>query len=548
MPQKPQILFTSPAGPYEKHPIDDDPVDFFYYRNTFKQKMFRLKSWQSWHSLHFLAQNTPVASVVLENPTMKKFHEEVNNGTYSTIAIAFTAVHLKVVREMLGWIKHTHPAITIILGGYGTPYLEEDTDTAVEIRQRTDHICSGEGISFMRKFCAEKYGVKSSEPIKQNLLPARNCFIHSDIVLFKQSIIVARLGCRAGCPFCSTSGQFHKKIFTYLEGAELAGTVVNTADRYPSIQSALIYSEDFLADRDAVLQFKNILAPLLHKRKSPFFLTVFASVRSISQYAPEELTEIGIGTIFVGVESLDENAIRTERLHKRGTAVEPAVRQLHAQGIATICSLIVGWDIHNENDMERDLDAFIRLQPSLYQIIPMLAAPGTPLWHTLKKEGRLSPEAIEKQWGINRFNFPLKNASAGRVLKMIHDAYLRLAEEGGPWPIRLAQVYLNGMKWCSRQKKPLFRKRARQYRRMVIQLLPLAVTTPIFFHDRRLRLQVLSFLKECFRHLPLQTVTGTVIGMVLAPLLCSVYGFVLFRNALRSSGDLPPFIRKMYNS
>src|SRR5665811_552727 len=98
---KPKILFTSPCGPYAKLPVDKDPIDYFYYRNTYKQKMFRLRSFQSWHSLHFMAQNIPVSSVVLENPSMKAFQKEINKGEYEIVAIGFTILLTKKVLEMV---------------------------------------------------------------------------------------------------------------------------------------------------------------------------------------------------------------------------------------------------------------------------------------------------------------------------------------------------------------------------------------------------------------------------------------------------------------
>ena len=79
---KPGILFTSPCGPYTKLPLDKDPIDYFYYRNTYKQKVFQLRSFQSWHSLHFLAQNIPVESVVLENPSTKVGPGRTGQGDY----------------------------------------------------------------------------------------------------------------------------------------------------------------------------------------------------------------------------------------------------------------------------------------------------------------------------------------------------------------------------------------------------------------------------------------------------------------------------------
>ena len=77
MKNQPKILFTSPCGPYPKLPVDKDPIDYFYYRNTYKQGLFQLRSFQSWHSLHYMAQNIAVPSVVLENPSMTVFQKEV---------------------------------------------------------------------------------------------------------------------------------------------------------------------------------------------------------------------------------------------------------------------------------------------------------------------------------------------------------------------------------------------------------------------------------------------------------------------------------------
>ena len=116
MKNNPKILFTSPCGPYPKLPVDKDPIDYFYYRNTYKQGLFQLRSFQSWHSLHFMAQNVAVDTVVLENPTTSTFQKEVNSGFYDIIAIGFTILLTKKVFEMAEWVKLNHPEIEIEIG------------------------------------------------------------------------------------------------------------------------------------------------------------------------------------------------------------------------------------------------------------------------------------------------------------------------------------------------------------------------------------------------------------------------------------------------
>ena len=123
-----KILFASPCGPYPKLPVENDPIDYFYYRNTYRQGLFQLRSFQSWHALHFMAQNIGVASVVMENPSEQAFQKEVNNGKYEIIAIGFTILLTKKVLEMVEWVKHHHPAIEIVLGGYGTAVFKESFD------------------------------------------------------------------------------------------------------------------------------------------------------------------------------------------------------------------------------------------------------------------------------------------------------------------------------------------------------------------------------------------------------------------------------------
>ena len=85
-----------------------------------------MRSFQSWHSLHFLAQNIPVSSVVFENPSIKSFKKEIQLNDYHIVAIGFTVVLIDKVLEMATWLKSNFPKIEIVLGGYGTAAFKDN--------------------------------------------------------------------------------------------------------------------------------------------------------------------------------------------------------------------------------------------------------------------------------------------------------------------------------------------------------------------------------------------------------------------------------------
>jgi len=137
---KPRILFSSPWGHYPKLPIEEDPIDYFYYRNTLKQGPFQLRIFQSWHALHFIAQNLPVESTVLENPSPRSFKSEVRKGNYQIVAISFNFLLSDKVLEMAEWLKSEFPHITLIIGGYGTALFKEDFPLGEKLKKTVDHI------------------------------------------------------------------------------------------------------------------------------------------------------------------------------------------------------------------------------------------------------------------------------------------------------------------------------------------------------------------------------------------------------------------------
>jgi len=542
---QPKILFTSPCGPYPKLPVDKDPIDYFYYRNTYKQGLFQLRSFQSWHSLHYMAQNIAVPSVVLENPSMTVFQKEVNNGAYGIIAIGFTILLTRKVLEMVEWVKQNHPDIEIVLGGYGTAVFKESFKTSDRLKELVDHICYGEGLTYLNTIILNKWQIKNEKPLKQDLLPAVNSFFRTPIEIFKQIIIVGGLGCVYGCSFCATSSQFNQRYIPLFTGKQLFDSLWAQTQKHPGIQSAIIYEEDFLNNRKQVLEFIELFKNSdLSKR--PFLITVFASVKSILNYSIEELMECGIGTIFIGVESLSDEVLQEEGLQKRKGEIASLFEKLHNHGINTLGSLVIGWDSQTELIAKADADNFVALNPTFYQVIPLHVVPGTKLWDKMKQEGRIAMDYQVELDGITDFNFEARSFSHEKALKLVFSTYSGLVDEGGPWPFRMFENLLKGYLKLKDKKENVFSERAGMYKSMLFPVCILAFASRVFFFGKGFRKRWSVSMMQFFKSFSLLFVLSLILSPLVVILLSCIYLFANLLYTINPLGDQPDFIRKEY--
>jgi haloalkane dehalogenase len=528
--------------------VEKDPVDFFYYRNTLGQGVFRLRSFQSWYSLHYLAQNLPVQSVVLENPTLRRFKKEVETGHYQVVAITFSVITTGRVLLMAEWLKQAFPEIEIILGGYGTAVFRDPDGSARRLQQLVDRICFGEGLTFMRRYLAERWLIKGPLPLRQDFLPMTHCFLRTGLPLFQQLVVVGALGCTYGCPFCATSSQFKRRRIRIASGRQLFELLLRQARQHPRVQSAIIYDEDFLLDRREVTEFMHCMEGSHELRERPLLLTIFSSVRSIRRYTIEELVRCGIGTIYIGVESFQEEVLLGEGLAKRDGDVRELFTELHRHGINTLGSLIIGWDGQSTEEMNRDIDRFVKLNPTFYQVVPLHPVPGTPLWKRMREEGRIQKNYTFQGDSIGRFTFTLDRLTHGEALGGVARAYRGLVAEGGPWPFRLYEVLLSGYLSLRSHRNPVLHARAGAYRKMIPTILPLAVASRVFFRRREFKRRWSRVMKETLALMPIRAVAGIIVGLFVSLVFSGLYVLANLLHLLRPHGDQPPRIRRAYAS
>jgi hypothetical protein len=543
-----KILFSTPYIPYKKAKLFEDNIDFFYYRNTLRQGIFQLRQNQSWHPLHFIAQNLPVRSVVLENPTLKQFKEEINKNNYDAVALSFSIVTTQRILEMVSWIKEFYPKTDVILGGYGTSVFSENYGIEQVLKEKADYICQGEGVDFMLKYIKDKLGIERIKPLIQNLIPIQMGFFRSRVTIHQTLNIISNLGCNYHCCFCATSSQFKKKIPLF-SGEGLYKSLKANANRYPNATSAVIFDEDFLADKPSVLEFMKCYEQDRELNQRPMLLTVFSSVKSISQYTLSELISSGIGMIYIGVESFSTKTLEDEKLHKRAEAdvdIKSLFFRLNEAGIHTLGSIIIGWDTQTKEMASDELRQFVALNPTLYQVMPLQAIPGTPLWRKMKAESRIVPDFNYSNLRLERATFTYKHFSQAESVSMIYDTYKKLVDFGGPWPFRMFTNLRHGIKTMRQMEGVEFENRLRIYRKLIFPLYVLAVVSGGMFFGKNFRRKWAKEMKDCFTENPFYFSAACLAAFIAAPVLVIMVVWGCIRHFVLPDGDQPETIRIEY--
>jgi hypothetical protein len=128
-------------------------------------------------------------------------------------------------------------------------------------------------------------------------------------------------------------------------------------------------------------------------------------------------------------------------------------------GVGITASMVLGWDFHTKDNIEQDIDFFVDLGPSSYQITFLTACPGTELYNRMKKAGRINPKLTYHDiQQCNDGTFIPRNFQAGELKHYFELAHKKLFEVNGPGIFRTFQLNLNGYETCNKSHRPLLRE------------------------------------------------------------------------------------------
>ncbi len=445
-----KVLLTTVQKPFG---IENEHVmaELFHAQVTKVQDIFSLRSVYRGWGLEFIARNLKTPTTVLHFPSEREFKREVKKG-YDYIGINFVGPTLYKAKKMIDIVRKESANSKIILGGYGTVFDELD--------EEADYVCRGEGLAFMLDLLGEKPVKSYDTPLMTNKL---SCL--SLPTISQTGVLFAGLGCPNGCDFCCTSHFFKQKHIPLLKtGKEIYAAMRKFDDIVPNREYSII-DEDFLKTRKRV---EELYAYTSKETDRPRNFAVFSSAKSILQYSPEYLFELGVDSIWIGVES------KFHQYNKnKGQDIPALFESLHKVGINTLGSMILGVDEHTPDNIWEDVDHLISMEPTLSQFIIFSPCPGTPLHDRLQKENRLFEHVPHHQRDGFHLLFDHGNFNAEELEGIILDAFQKEYRELGPSILRFMGKTLRGYQTFRNSSKPIHKARIKKLRNPLVRSLSL---------------------------------------------------------------------------
>jgi haloalkane dehalogenase len=313
-----RILFTSSIYPYPTLPNDTSLTDATGARFTRADGIFGIISHSHHFANHVLAQNIETPSVVLEYPRWEDFTREVSKG-WDYIGISALPVHLDGVLRMCKHIRETSPQTKILLGCHGGMALGA-THTEEEWKKYVDEICHGEGVAFMRRLLGEKV----DRPMQQKLMP-KGGGSPPFITRFPKGAIgflVSGLGCPGACDFCSSTALYDHQRIWMLPPKDLVDSMALYHEKFPNLSNIFVVDEDHFRWPDYLYGIKE------HWESHPDVVEAldwfaFGSLDHIGAFVErfgwDAIAEIGIGVMFIGVESKFGELLRYKKAEHGGS-------------------------------------------------------------------------------------------------------------------------------------------------------------------------------------------------------------------------------------
>jgi radical SAM superfamily enzyme YgiQ (UPF0313 family) len=432
-----RVLLTSVFGPFAQ---DDEygsrainPMELYHNQVTREQGPFSLRMFHRSWGLMLIQHNIAAASTLLDFPTRERFVRELQSGDYDIVGISSIVVNVGKVREMCRLVRQHSPRSTIVVGGHVTaiPGIESMIDA--------DEIVKGEGVRWFRDYLGEPV----DRPFEHPAIPSSFGFRLMGVPLLRgggnpAATVLVSVGCPMGCNFCSTSAFFGGKgrlVHFYRLGADLF-RVMCEIDAQLGVGAFFMMDENFLLYKERALE-------LLERMKAAgkrWSLYVFSSANAVRMYDMQQLVELGVAWIWLGLESPRSAYAKLE-----GTDTIALVRELQEHGILVLGSTIVGLEHHTPENIVGEIAHAVAHDSACHQFMLYTPVPGTPLYERTAREGRLLPDVdLADIHGQHKFNFRHAAISRDESKSLLDWAFRLDYERNGPSLYRIARTMLQG--------------------------------------------------------------------------------------------------------
>ena len=507
-----RVLLSSVFGPYAQ---DDEfgsrsinPMELYHNQVTRAQGSFSLRMFHRSWGIMLIQENISAPCTVLDFPTRKAFARELAANRYDVVGISSIITNLGKVREMCRMVRELSPDSVILVGGHvaAVPGLEKMIDA--------DHIVCGEGVSWMRRYLGEDESAPIRHPAIISGLQTRILGVPA---LARKggtaATIIPSVGCPMGCNFCTTSAFFggKGKFVNFYETGDDLFEVMCRIESELHVHSFFVMDENFLLYRPRALR---LLERMKQAGKS-WDLSVFSSANALRKYTTQQLVELGVSWVWLGLESP-----RATYGKLRGADTVQLTRELREHGIRVQGSTIIGLEHHTPENIEKEIEHAVSHKTDFHQFMLYTPVPGTPLHKQMTEEGRmLSDVDLADIHGQFKFNFRHAAISRDDSKKFLDWAFQHDFETNGPSLYRMCRTLFQGWRYY----KDYPDRRVRERFARVATKLNGAYSAALWAMERRFRKtnkrvseQIRSLRREIQEEFPVKArMAAAVLGPVL---------------------------------
>jgi radical SAM superfamily enzyme YgiQ (UPF0313 family) len=267
---------------------------------------------------------------------------------------------------------------TVIFGGYH-PTLCPD-----EAKAHADAVCVGEAEPVLPAIIRDCQQGRLQPFYRAGLadlrgLPAPNRSLIRRSAYAMAEAVQATRGCPHGCTFCSISA-FHRQQFRMRPVEEVLAEL-------RGLGRQLVFMDDNLvAHREYAAELFSGMIPLRKRWVSQCSVTI-GEDPSLMDLAARS----GCRGLFLGLESLSQEGLKHwNKRFNRAADYARIIARLHARGIAVIAGIVLGHDWDTPWVFARMLQFLDEARMDALQATILTPFPGTPLFHEMNKQGRLT--------------------------------------------------------------------------------------------------------------------------------------------------------------
>jgi radical SAM superfamily enzyme YgiQ (UPF0313 family) len=447
-----RVLLTSVFGPFAQ---DDEfgsrtinPMELYHNQVTRAQGSYSIRMFHRSWGIMMIQENISAPCTVLDFPTREGFARELTASHYDIVGISSIIVNVGKVREMCRLVRELSPDSVIVVGGHvaAIPGLETMIDA--------DHIVRGEGVSWMRRYLGEDPSAPVHHPAIVSGLRTRVMGMRlPEKKGGTAATIIPSVGCPMGCNFCTTSAFFGGKgkfVNFYKSGDELFDVMCRIESEL-KVQSFFMMDENFLLYRPRAMR-------LLERMKAAgksWELSVFASANAVRKYTMQELVELGVSWLWMGLESPNSSYGKLQ-----GADTKRLTEELRQHGVRVQGSTIIGLEHHTPENMPDEIEHAVGHGADFHQFMLYTPVPGTPLHKEMAEQGRLLLDMDAGDiHGQYKFNFRHAAISWDDSKKFLDWAFQRDFEFNGPSLYRMCQTMFQGWQRYKNYPDPRVRER-----------------------------------------------------------------------------------------